>query len=91
MKIGFDPRKAASNLKKHGVSFDEAATCLLDPLALVRDDPDARGEARLVLLGMSHAGRLLTVCYTLRDEEAIRLNSARKATKKEEKSYAKGI
>ena len=91
MQIDFDPKKATANLKKHGVSFDEAITCLLDPLALVRDDPDARGEVRLILMGISHAGRLLTVCYTLRDEEAIRLISARKATKKEEKSYAQGI
>jgi len=91
MKIEFDPKKAAGNLKKHGVSFDEAASCLLDPLALVRDDPDARGEVRLMLLGMSHAGRLLTVCYTLSDEEVVRLISARNATKKEEKSYAQGI
>lgn len=91
MKIEFDSKKAASNLKKHGVSFDEAASCLLDPAALVRDDPDARGEVRLILLGMSHAGRLLTLCYTLRDEEVVRLISARNATKKEEKSYAQGI
>ena len=91
MKIEFDPKKAAGNLKKHGVPFDEAASCLLDPLALVQDDPDAENEMRLVLLGMSHAGRLLTVCYTLRDEEAVRLISARNATKKEEKSYAQGI
>jgi uncharacterized protein len=41
MEIAFDPKKAASNLKKHGVSFDEAKTALLDSLALVRDDPDA--------------------------------------------------
>jgi len=88
MKIDFDPKKAASNLQKHGVSFEEAATCLLDPLALVRDDPDARGEVRLVLLGMSHAGRLLTVCYTLRDDEVVRLISARPTTKREGKSYA---
>jgi len=88
MKIDFDPKKAASNLDKHAVSFEEAATCLFDPLALVRADPDARGEMRLVLLGISHAGRLLTVCYTLRDDEVIRLISARKATKKEEKNYA---
>ncbi|MBI5625930.1 MAG: BrnT family toxin [Nitrosomonadales bacterium] len=88
MRIEFDPKKAASNLKKHGVSFDEAASCLLDPLALVRDDPDAEHEMRLVLLGMSHAGRLLTVCYTLRGDEVVRLISARPATKKEEKSYA---
>jgi uncharacterized protein len=91
MNIEFDPKKAAGNLKKHGVPFDEAASCLLDPLALVRDDPDAGGEVRLVLLGMSHAGRLLTVCYTLRDAETVRLISARKATKKEVSYYAQGI
>jgi uncharacterized DUF497 family protein len=86
--IEFDPKKAASNLKKHGVSFEEAASCLLDPLALVSADPDAESELRLILLGMSHAGRLLTVCYTLRDDETIRLISARKATTKEVTSYA---
>lgn len=88
MRIEFDPKKAASNLKKHGVSFEEAASCLLDPLARVRNDPDAEGEVRLVLLGMSHAGRLLTVCYSLRGNESIRLISARKATRKEVTSYA---
>ena len=91
MRIDSDPKKSAGNLKKHGVSFEEASSCLLDPLALVRDDPDAQGEVRLLLLGLSYAGRLLTVCYTLRDEEVVRLISARKATKKEEKSYAQGI
>lgn len=70
------------------MSFDEAATSLLDSQALVREDSDAQNEQRFVLLGMSHTGRLLTVCYTLRDEEVIRLISARKATKKEEKDYA---
>jgi uncharacterized DUF497 family protein len=88
VRIEFDPKKAASNLKKHGVSFEEAASCLLDPLALVKDDPDAKDELRLILLGMSQAGRLLTVCYTLRGDEAIRLISARKATRKEVTSYA---
>ncbi len=61
---------------------------MLDPLARVRNDPDAPDELRLVLLGMSHAGRLITVCYTLLDDEVIRLISARKATKKEVMSYA---
>jgi uncharacterized DUF497 family protein len=88
VRIEFDPKKAAGNLKKHGVSFEEAASCLLDPLALVKDDPDAKDELRLILLGMSQAGRLLTVCYTLRGDEAIRLISARKATRKEVTSYA---
>ncbi len=88
MRIEFDPKKAASNLKKHSVSFEEAASCLLDPRARVRNDPDAQDELRLVLLGMSHVGRLLVVCYTLRGDEVIRLISARKATKKEVTSYA---
>jgi uncharacterized DUF497 family protein len=48
MDIEYDPRKAAANLKKHGVAFDEAATALLDPMALAREDDDAQGEARFV-------------------------------------------
>ncbi len=88
MRIEFDPKKAAGNLKKHGVAFEEAASCLFDPLAMARPDPDAKDELRLILLGMSQAGRLLTVCYTLRDDETIRLISARRATRKEVKSYA---
>jgi uncharacterized DUF497 family protein len=44
MDIEFDPVKAASNLKKHGIRFEEAATCLLDPMALVQEDGDAEGD-----------------------------------------------
>jgi len=91
MQFESDPNKAAANLKKHGVPFEEAAESLLDPLALVREDGHARHEARFVLVGMSREGRLLTVCYTLRGEETIRLISARKATRKEERQYAQGI
>ena len=87
MDVEFDPQKAAFNLKKHGVSFEEAASVLLDPLGLVREDPDAEGEQRLVSLGMSQHGRLLVVVYTLRDDH-VRLISARKATKTEERQYA---
>lgn len=87
MNIEYDPRKAESNLKKHGVSFDEAATVLLDSMALVRDDDDAHGEARYIALGMSSAGQLIAVCYTLRNEETIRLISARKATGNERMQY----
>jgi len=79
------------NLKKHGVSLDEAAEGLLDPLALVREDGTAEGEARFVLVGMSLDGQLLTVCYTLPDEETIRLISGRKATRREQRQYAEGI
>jgi uncharacterized DUF497 family protein len=91
VQVEFDPKKAAANLKKHGVSLNEAAGSLLDSFALVREDEDAEGEERFVLVGMSSEGRLLTVCYTLRDEETIRLISARKATRREERHYAEGI
>jgi hypothetical protein len=91
MKIEWDDNKAAANLKKHRVMFDEAATCLFDPMALVMEDPDAEGEQRFILVGMSGKPRLLTVCYTVRDEETIRIISARKPTGNEENSYEKGI
>jgi uncharacterized DUF497 family protein len=87
MHFQTDPLKAAANLKKHGVSFEEAATVLLDPLARVREDPDALDEQRLVALGTSNRGRVLVVVYTLRNE-VPRLISARKATKQEETQYA---
>jgi uncharacterized DUF497 family protein len=86
MGVEFDQRKSASNLKKHGVSFDEAASALLDPMALVREDEDAKNEQRFLLVGMSNKGHLLTVCYTLR-VEVIRLISARLATKNERRQY----
>ena len=86
MSIEFDQKKAASNLKKHGVSFDEAASALLDPMALVREDDDTQDEVRFLLVGMSNTGHLLTVCYALR-KEIIRLISARMATKNERKQY----
>ena len=88
MEIEFDPGKASANLRNHRVPFSEAETCLLDPLALVREDQDAEGEARFVLVGLSNLGRLLTVVYTLRGEDSIRLISARPSTVKETKSYA---
>jgi uncharacterized protein len=88
MGIEWDAAKAAANLKKHRVSFEEATTSLLDPMALAQEDEDADGEARWVLLGMSNSARLLTVVYTLRAEDRIRLISARKATRKEASYYA---
>ena len=92
MQVEFDPEKNAANLKKHGVSLDEAAEGLLDPLALVREDGTAEGEARFVLVGMSLDGRLLTVCYAFREgEETIRLISGREATRREKRQYEEGI
>lgn len=87
MRIEFDPEKAAKNLEKHGISFEEAKTCLLDTQALVFEDNDSVGENRWVLLGMSNKARLLVVIYTVR-AESIRLISARKPTKREVKNYA---
>ncbi len=88
MEIEWDAAKAAANLKKHGVSFEEGATALLDPLALGQEDDSATGEARWVLIGMSAAAQLLTVVYTLRAKNRIRLISARRSTRKEAGFYA---
>jgi uncharacterized protein len=85
--IEWNPAKAASNLKKHGISFEEAATALLDPNALAQPDISS-SEERWLLIGMSSQARLLTLVYTLRGEDRIRLISARKATRKEAKYYA---
>ena len=87
VEIEFDPRKAVANLRKHRVSFEEAAGCLLDAHALVMEDERSENESRWILVGMSPRARLLTVVYTLRDDNQ-RLISARKATTKERKSYA---
>lgn len=90
MDISFDPGKAAGNWRKHGVSFEEAQTALLDERALVREDLD-NGEQRFVLLGMSARLRLLVVVYAIWDEDAdvIRLISARLATTKEVQAYGR--
>jgi uncharacterized protein len=88
MDIEWDADKAVANSKKHGVRFEEAATSLLDPQALAQEDVGSEGEARWLLIGMSASARLLTVVYTLRDEDRIRVISARKATRKEAEYYA---
>jgi len=86
--IEWDADKAVANFKKHGVRFEEAATSLLDPQALAQEDASSEGEARWLLIGMSASARLLTVAYTLRDEDRIPVISARKATRKEAEHYA---
>jgi len=88
MEIEYAPQKAKSNLLKHGISFDEATTALYDPSALVQEDKDSTLENRWVLIELSSQANLLVVVYTLRNEAVIRLISARKATRKEEKYYA---
>ena len=86
----WDERKAAANVKKHGVSFEEARSAFYDERAKLIDDPDHSEdeEDRFVLLGLSSALRLLVVCHCYRgDGGVIRIISARKATAKETKSY----
>lgn len=86
----WDPDKAEENLRKHGVSFAEAATAFLDPLSLtVPDERDWGAELRFVLIGRSHRQRTLVVAHTERGGN-IRLISARLATPRERRSYEQG-
>ena len=89
LRFEWDDQKAAANLKKHKVSFDEAKTVFADDRAKLIDDPDlSEDEDRFVLLGLSSALRLLLVCHCYRsDGEVIRIISARKAIATEAKSY----
>jgi uncharacterized DUF497 family protein len=90
MKIEWDPRKARSNLRKHRVSFEEAATALSDPMAATGADPDhSITEERYVTFGVSERGRLLVVAHT-DEEETIRIISARIASKGERELYEEG-
>ena len=87
MIVEWDNRKAAANFRKHRVSFEEAVTALEDPLAITYHDPDhSEGEARFLTFGLSSTGRILVVAHTER-EEAIRLISARPATRRERSAY----
>lgn len=86
MFFEFGPKKAAVNLRKHGVSFAEAEPVFYDPQALTLEDTDASSEARFVTVGADALGRILTVCWTERDQ-AVRLISARLATQSERKTY----
>lgn len=87
MKFEWDTAKSEANLRKHGVSFDEAASAFLDPLALSGPDPDhSAGEHRYITFGMSSLGRLLAVSHTHRPG-VIRIISARRVTRAERKIY----
>ncbi|MFZ2629163.1 MAG: BrnT family toxin [Rugosibacter sp.] len=64
MVFEFDPKKAAANLRKHGVSFAEAEPVFYDDRALTREDTEAAGEVRFLTVGADALGRILTVCWT---------------------------
>jgi hypothetical protein len=90
MHFEWDASKAARNLRKHQVSFQEASSVFYDPLAVTGDDPDhSEGEERWVTFGMSSAGQLLVVSHTERGE-VIRIISARIATQSERPIYEEG-
>ncbi len=87
MKFEWAPDKARSNLRKHRVSFEEAATALKDPMAATGRDPDhSVGEERFITFGVSERGRLLVVAHT-EEDETLRIISARLASKGERKIY----
>ena len=90
MRLEWNPNKAAENLLKHGVSFEEASTVFFDPLSATGADPDhSHGESRFVTFGVSSSGRILVVAHTERGD-AIRIISAREATRAERKIYEEG-
>jgi len=90
LQFEWDGRKAAANLVKHGVSFQEAVTVFGDPLGRIVSDPrHSIGEERFALLGLSEDRRLLAVMYADR-EDVIRIISARLATRHERREYEAG-
>lgn len=90
MTFEWDNDKAHRNVRKHGVSFDEAATAFGDPLSVTIDDPDhSIDEQRLLLLGQTLNGKLLVIAH-LDDGETIRIISARMANRHERRQYEEG-
>ncbi len=89
IKFEWNPAKAASNLKKHGVSFEEAQSVFYDEFAVqFYDESHSSEEDRFLMLGMSSGAHLLLVCHCERDSgNIIRIISARKATKQESSYY----
>ena len=90
MRFEWNARKAAANLRKHGVSFDDAASVFFDPLSATGDDPDhSLDERRFVTFGMSSSGRLLVVAH-VQNDDVIRIITARHAVRAERKLYEEG-
>jgi uncharacterized DUF497 family protein len=90
VEFEWDPAKAKENIRKHKIDFADVVGVFEDEMAITIDDPDAEGEQRFVTIGLDKLGRLMVVVYTYRGDE-IRLISARKANKGEEKQYAQRI
>ena len=90
MTFEWDTRKAALNIRKHGISFDEASTAFGDLRSITIPDPyHSIEEERFILLGRSFRGRLVVVVHT-ETADRIRMISARKATRAERRKYEEG-
>ena len=89
LRFEWDNRKAAANLRKHGVSFEEAQTVFYDERALFQEDAEhSQDEDRFLILGLSITTRVLVVCHCYREsDEVIRVISARKADAEERAKY----
>lgn len=85
MKFEWDPRKAASNKRKHGVSFHEAVTCFADPSGLLLED-EVHPE-RLALIGVSEKSRVLYTVFAELADDVLRIITARKSTTHERRRY----
>jgi uncharacterized DUF497 family protein len=91
MTFEWDPAKAASNRKKHGVDFADAVGVFEDDQAITIEDHNAEGDPRFITIGIDITLKILVVVYASRVVDVIRIISARKATKKERLTYEKGI
>ena len=90
MRFEWDSAKAAKNLRKRRISFEEASSAFDDPLAVTGADPDhSAGEERFVTFGVSSVGRLLVISHVER-RDSIRIISARRATQSERRIYEEG-
>ena len=89
-EITWDSVKAKSNRLKHGIFFSDVEPVFYDPNAISFEDKESRNEARHIVIGLDALSRLIVVVYTYRDN-VIRVISARKASKSEQKAYEKGL
>lgn len=85
MRFEWDPRKAASNKRKHGVAFEEAATCFADPFAVLLEE--RKNPGRMILIGVSSSSRLIFTVYVELADDEIRIISARRSTRRERSYY----
>jgi hypothetical protein len=90
VQFEWDPQKAAANVKRHRITFDEAASVLGDPLSTTYpDEAHSDEETRFLTIGASHRGRVMVVAHTERND-TIRIISARRATRREREFYEQG-